>query len=101
MISHQIIEFFLFGGGMEGGEEGPEGEGGGDGDVEGVLGAVLRDFEADVGGVDCGLTHAVDLVADDDGVASGRVGAETVEGDAPLYNNYNYAVICKLILKRG
>ena len=46
----------------------PEAYGGGDGDVEGVLGAALGYFEAEVTAVDNGLGDAIDFVAYHEGI---------------------------------
>ena len=62
----------------------PEDNSGGYGDVEGVFSSKLRDFEAEVGGIDGGLVDAIDFVAHDDGVFSGGVRGELFEGDASL-----------------
>lgn len=72
--------FFCGRGSAEGVEEVPDGYAGGDADVEGVFGAELGDFEAEVGGVDYLRVYSVDFVAGYDGVASGGVGAEVGEG---------------------
>lgn len=50
------------------GEDVPEGDAGADGDVEGVLGAELGDFEADLAGVDNVGIDAVNFMPGDDGV---------------------------------
>lgn len=46
----------------------PEGDGGGVGDIEGVLGAALRNLDAAVTGIDSGLTDAFHLVAKNYGI---------------------------------
>lgn len=46
----------------------PEDYSGCDGDVEGMLGAELRDFESEVRGIHDILGHALYLVAEDEGV---------------------------------
>ena len=57
-------------------------------DVEGVLGAELRNLDAAIGSIDHLLMHPFDLVAEDDGVArtlfnSPREGENTIR-TAPL-----------------
>ena len=63
----------------------PEGYSGGDRYVEGVLGAALRDFEADVGAVYYGLVYAVYFVAEHKGVFGLALGLKAVEGHAAVH----------------
>ena len=59
----------------------PHHEAGGDADVERVFRAVLRNFQGAVAGIDDTLLHALDLVAEDEGILLARletVGAEFV-----------------------
>lgn len=62
----------------------PKEDSGGHGDVERVFGAKLGDFEADVGGIDRGLVHAIDLVTHDDGIFFLGIRAKLLERDASL-----------------
>ena len=64
---------------MEGGEEVPEGYAGADGDIEGVFCAELGDFQADIGGVDDGGIHAMNLMSGDNGVFFTGNGTEVIE----------------------
>ena len=59
----------------------PHHDAGGDADVERVFRAVLRNFQGAVAGIDDTLLHALDLVAEDEGILLARfetVGAEFV-----------------------
>jgi len=62
----------------------PDGHADGHGDVEGMLGAELGDLEASVAEVHDLLVHAVDLVAEDEGVGPARLGAEVAQGRGGL-----------------
>ena len=39
-----------------------------DGDIQGVLGAELRDFQTEIRGIDHILTHSCDLISEYDGI---------------------------------
>lgn len=62
----------------------PEGDGGGDGDIERVLGAALRDFDAEVGAIDYRLVDAVYFVAYDEGVFLAGLGGEIGQTDTTV-----------------
>ena len=57
---------------------------GSDTDVEGMLGAILRNLYAGITGIDHLLLHAFDLVAEDDGILLARFDTEIVEHGAVL-----------------
>ena len=61
------------------GVEVPDGDAGGNGDIERVLGAALRNLEADVAGINDALIDAVDFVPGDEGIAGARLRGELLK----------------------
>ena len=52
-----------------------------DGDIQGVLGAELRDFQTEIRGIDHILTHSCDLISEYDGIFTAFLRPECVQHD--------------------
>ena len=63
----------------------PHGDGGRAGNVERVLSAVLGNLDAAVAGIDHCLAHALDLIAEDEGIFFALLNGELLKADAAVH----------------